>query len=165
MVVDPDHDVSKERERSVSASAATRLPLSSRTGARLELRSNQEVRRATPRRTWRAADEEVNLREASGSLKRPQRLTWNDLNALQGRACLTERHIPQTCLAMLGGLLRRMLVDQGSTETEPSLADYIFVLPKLIWPKPLLKARRKTRVRNINERMALVQQGKWKTPS
>ena len=32
MVVDPEHDVSKERERSVSASAATRLPLSSRTG-------------------------------------------------------------------------------------------------------------------------------------
>ena len=34
-----------------------------------------------------------------------RRLTWNDLNALHGRACLTERHIPQTCLAMLGGLL------------------------------------------------------------
>ena len=95
-----------------------------------------------------------------------QRLTWHDINALQGRACLTERHIPQTCLAnaMLGGLLRHMLVDQGSTETEPSLADYIFALPKLIWPKPPGKVRWKTRVRNINERMALAQQGKWKTP-
>ena len=86
-----------------------------------------------------------------------------ELNALQGRACLTERHIPQTCLAMLGGLLRHMLVDQGPTGTEPSLADYIFVLPKLIWPKPPGKARWKTRVKNINERMALAQQGKWKT--
>ena len=42
-----------------------------------------------------------------------QKLTWEELNALQGRACLTERHIPQTCLAMLGGLLRQMLVEQG----------------------------------------------------
>ena len=79
-----------------------------------------------------------------------QRLIWNDLNALQGKACLTERHIPQTCLAMLGGLLRHMLVDQGSTEPEPSLADYVFVPPNLIWPKPPGKARWKTRVKNIN---------------
>ena len=46
---------------------------------------------------------------------------------------------------------------------EPSPADYIFVLPKLMWPKPPGKARWKTRVKNINERMALAQQGKWKT--
>ena len=45
MVVDPDQC---ERERSVSASATTRLPLSSRTGARIELRSNQAVRLDTP---------------------------------------------------------------------------------------------------------------------
>ena len=38
MVVDPEHDVSKERERSVSASAATRLPLSGRTGASRSLK-------------------------------------------------------------------------------------------------------------------------------
>ena len=56
-----------------------------------------------------------------------------------------------------------MLVDQGSTEMEPSLADYVFVLPKLIWPKPPGKARWKTRVKNLNERMALAQQGKWKS--
>ena len=55
MVVDPDHDVSRERERSISASATTRLPLSSRTGARLELRSNQEAKQSTPRRTWRGS--------------------------------------------------------------------------------------------------------------
>ena len=85
-----------------------------------------------------------------------------------------------------------MLVEQGSTEQEPSQADYIFVLPKLLWPKPHGKARWKTseqepsqtdyifvlpkllwpkphgkamwktRVRNINERMAFAQQGKWK---
>ena len=74
MVVDPDHDVSKERERSISASAATRLLVSSRTGARLELRSNQEVKQSTPRRTWRgsrAVEEKGNPEEASGSLKRP----------------------------------------------------------------------------------------------
>ena len=56
-----------------------------------------------------------------------------------------------------------MLVEQESVGMEPSPADYIFVLPKLIWPKPLGKARWKTRVKNINERMALAQQGKWKT--
>ena len=66
-------------------------------------------------------------------------------------------------VAMLGGLLRHMLVDQGSTEIEPSLADYVFVFPNLIWPKPPGKARWKTRVKNIDERMALAQQGKWKT--
>ena len=92
-----------------------------------------------------------------------QKLTWEELNALQGRACLTERHIPQTCSAMLGGLLRQMLVEQESVGMEPSPADYMFVLPKLIWPKPPGKARWKTRVKNINERMALAQQGKWKT--
>ena len=56
-----------------------------------------------------------------------------------------------------------MLLDQGSNESEPSLADYLFVLPKLIWPKPPGKARWRTRVKNINERIVLVQQGKWKT--
>ena len=64
---------------------------------------------------------------------------------------------------MLGGLLCQMLVEQESVGMEPSPADYIFVLPKLIWPKPPGKARWKTRVKNINERMALAQQGKWKT--
>ena len=73
MVVDPDHDVSKERERSVSASATTRLPLSSRTGVRLELRSNQETKQNTPRRTWRGSRTAASSKpeEASGSLKRP----------------------------------------------------------------------------------------------
>ena len=52
---------------------------------------------------------------------------------------------------------------EQATGMELSLADYIFVLPKLIWPKPPGKARWKTRVKNINERMALPQQGKWKT--
>ena len=64
-----------------------------------------------------------------------QQLTWNDIHALQGRACLTERQISQTCLAMLGGLLRHMLLDQGSTQAESPLVDYLFVLPKWIWPK------------------------------
>ena len=63
--------MSKERERSASASAATRLLLSGRTGVRLQLRSNQAVRQATPKRTWRgaraAADEEGKPEEASGS--------------------------------------------------------------------------------------------------
>ena len=45
---------------------------------------------------------------------------------------------------------------------EFSLADRVFVLPKLIWPKPPGKARWKTRVKNVNERIALAQQGKWK---
>ena len=39
----------------------------------------------------------------------------------------------------------------------------MFLCSLLIWPKPPGKARWKTRVRNINERMALAQQGKWKT--
>ena len=79
VVVDPDNDVSKERERSVSASATTRLPLSHHTGARLELRpnpryssSNQEVKPDTPRRKWRSRAAASNKpEEASASLKRP----------------------------------------------------------------------------------------------
>ena len=48
-------------------------------------------------------------------------------------------------------------------DIESSLADHVFVLPKLLWPKPPGKARWKTRVKNNNERIALAQQGKWKT--
>ena len=47
----------------------------------------------------------------------------------------------KTCLALLGGLLRHMLLDQGSNHSDPSLTDYLFVLPKLISPKPFGKAR------------------------
>ena len=69
-----EEEEEEEPKVSDSASATTRLPLSSRTGARLELCSNQEVRQNTPRRTWRgarAAGEEGKPEEASGSLKRP----------------------------------------------------------------------------------------------
>ena len=62
---------------------------------------------------------------------------------------------------MLG--LRHVLLDQGSNTSEPSSADYLFVPPKLIWPKPPGKARWRTRVKNISERIVLAQQGKWKT--
>ena len=48
-------------------------------------------------------------------------------------------------------------------ERNPPLLTKNFVPPKLIWPKPPGKARWKTRVKNINERMALAEQGKWKT--
>ena len=37
------------------------------------------------------------------------------------------------------------------------------MFPKLLWPKPPGKVRWKTRVRNINERLVLAQQGKRKT--
>ena len=56
-----------------------------------------------------------------------------------------------------------MLLDQGFSDSAPSLTDYIFILPKLIWPKPPGKVRWKTRVKSINERIVLAQQGKWKT--
>ena len=92
-----------------------------------------------------------------------QPLTWGDIQALQGRACLTERHIPQTCLAMIGVLLRHMLLDQASSGNAPMPKDCIFVLPKLLWPKPPGKVRWKTRVCNINERLVLAQQEKWRT--
>ena len=51
-----------------------------------------------------------------------QHLTWSDIHALQGRACLTERHIPQACFAMIGGLLRHLLSDQDPiAQIQPSL--------------------------------------------
>ena len=61
---------------------------------------------------------------------------------------------------MIGGLLRHLLLDQGSSNSDPSPLDYIFVLPKLTWPKPPGKVRWETRVRGINERLVLAQQGK-----
>ena len=63
---------------------------------------------------------------------------------------------------MIGGLLRQLLLDQGSNTAAPSPSHYIFVLPELIWPKPPGKVRWKTRVRGINERLVLAQQAKWK---
>ena len=53
-----------------------------------------------------------------------------------------------------------MLLDQGSSANNPMLSDYIFVLPKLIWPKPPGKVRWKTKVKGTNERLVLAQQGK-----
>ena len=90
MVVDPSYDVSQERDRSLSASASTRLPLSHRTGVRLELRpnprhssgSNQEVKPDTPCRKWRASSKPE---EASGSPQKATLSWW--------RKCQEERPI------------------------------------------------------------------------
>ena len=89
-----------------------------------------------------------------------QHLSWTQRHALQGRSCSTEGHIPQSCLAIVGGFLRSL---QGSAGLEPSPSDYVFIVPKVLWPKPLGKVRWKTKVKKVNERLVLAQQGKWST--
>ena len=91
-------------------------------------------------------------------------LTWQQLLQIQEMPVSTLRWPPRACRASLQMLIARLLASQDSSPSQPALADYLFVLPKLLWPhrsSPASEAQQQPRTRAIAQRIQCAMEGDW----
>ena len=91
-------------------------------------------------------------------------LTWPQLLQIQELPVSTLRWPPRACRASLQMLIARLLASQESSPEQPALADYLFVLPKLLWPHhpaSSSEAPAQPRTRAIAHRIQCAMEGDW----
>ena len=93
-------------------------------------------------------------------------LTWDLIEQLHTTHIAVRRVPPRAVRAALEQLIRQMLQAWPGASQLPAASDYLFVLPKILWPTHLVcgdraKPRGRQRQRVIQRRIARAQQGDW----